>query len=193
MLLWGSLCIRKISCPFKKNKNPNQERAPSPYTANFDFKPEQCTACHKVKHSDRADHRGSCACDTKGAHVDYPIALGLFSCREKSVLKLRHWIKVSRTEFEACGWMQPYWGCTTAVLVIPLIKVSAVTAPVTLLLLPSKTQISTQCVTLCYVSFCCPISLSVPSLQALQLLAGWSTVGTLFPAGNEVMVPARTC
>lgn len=84
--------------------------------------------------------------------MDYPVGLDLFSCCEKSVLKLRHWMKVCRTVFEVSGG--------TAVLVI---KVSAVTAPVTLLLPPSKTQISTQCVALCYVSFYCPISISVSS------------------------------
>lgn len=96
-----------------------------------------------------------------GNHLDYPVGLDLFSCFEKSVLKLRHWIKVSRTVFEACGWVQPHWGA--AVLVI---KVSAVTAPVALLLPPSKTQISTQCMTLCYVSLYCPISISVSFLAS---------------------------
>lgn len=101
--------MRKISCPLKeKIEKPNQDHAPCPYTANFDFKPEQC---HKVKHRNRSDYRDSCAWDTPGAHLDYPIALDLFSCCERSVLKLRLWTEVSRTVFEVCGWMQPHWGC----------------------------------------------------------------------------------
>lgn len=117
---WGSLCMRKICCPFKKRKNkPKQTKNMHPVLTLLILISSLNNVLPAIKHSDRADHKDSCAWDTKGAHVDYPIGLGLFSCCEKSALKLRHWIKVSRTEFEACGWMQPYWGCTTAVLVIP--------------------------------------------------------------------------
>lgn len=114
--MWhGRFMHEKISCPLKeKNKTPNQEHAPCPHTANFDFKPEQCIPCPKAKHSDSSDYKDSCAWDTTGAHLDYPIGWDLFSCREKSVLKLRHWIKVSRTVFEVCGGMQPHWGYCSA-------------------------------------------------------------------------------
>ena len=97
----------------------------------------------------------------EGADLEYPISLSLFSYRcEKSVLKLGHWIKVSRTEFEACGQVQPGWGvlqCSG----LPLSELSALTTPVASLLLSRKTQIGTRCVTLCHVSFRCAISISV--------------------------------
>lgn len=77
----------------------------------------------------------------EGANLEYPISSSLFSYRhEKSVLKLRHWIKVSRTEFQAHGQVQPSRGvpqCSG----LPLSEVSALTIPVALLLLSRKTRI----------------------------------------------------
>lgn len=75
-----------------------------------------------------------------------------------SVLMLRHWIKVSRTEFQARGQGVP--PCSG----LPLSEVSALATPVTLLLLSRKTPIGTRCVTLCHISFRCPISVSVSFL-----------------------------
>lgn len=87
----------------------------------------------------------------EGANLEYPIGLSLFSCRcEKSVLKLRHWIKVSRTDFQARG--------DTAVLRTSLCSHH------TSLLLSRKAQIRTRCVTSSHVSFCCPTSVSVSFL-----------------------------
>lgn len=97
-------------------------------------------------------------------------------------------MKVCRTVFEVSGG--------TAVLVI---KVSAVTAPVTLLLPPSKTQISTQCVALCYVSFYCPISISVSSPAIPPAPCWMEHSGDSVPswgwgggACKDTLTPART-
>lgn len=61
-----------------------------------------------------------CGVPNRGANLECPIGLSLFPCRcEKSVLKLRHQVKVSRTEFQARGG--------TAVLGTPLSEVSALT------------------------------------------------------------------
>lgn len=47
---------------------------------------------------------------------------------------------------------------------LPLSEVSALATPVALLLLSRKTPIGTRCVTLCHISFRCPISISVSFL-----------------------------
>jgi len=114
----------------------------------------------------------------EGAVLEYPISLFSQRCK-KSVLKLRHWNDVSRTEFQARGHVQPGWG-TPWCLSLPFCEGSGFVASFK----KNPNQYSLRDLTSRKANFC----ICFPSVQTLQLLCGWKTegsaAGALFPYGN---------